>query len=154
MPPLISLSVQGAREASGRFSRTARGLDKVLREELSLARGLLISMVKAEAPVQTGRLLKGISGRTLSNPTRTIVTSSAPYTKYVIGGTRPHMIYPRNARALSFTIGGRRVFASRVQHPGTKPNPFHERAFKKAGGLVQGVLRKIGARVVSELAGR
>ena len=35
-------------------------------------------------------------------------------------GTRPHVIVRRRKKALSFTVGGRVIFARKVHHPGTK----------------------------------
>lgn len=46
-------------------------------------------------------------------------------------GTRPHIIRPRRARALRFTVNGRVVFARVVNHPGTKPRPFLDRALRE-----------------------
>lgn len=48
----------------------------------------------------------------------------APYAVYVIQGTRPHVITPRNARALAWEAGGHTVFARRVMHPGYAGNDF------------------------------
>lgn len=45
-------------------------------------------------------------------------------------GTDAHSIDPVNAKALRFTSGGGVVFAGHVDHPGTKPNPFVERAMR------------------------
>jgi len=47
--------------------------------------------------------------------------SYAPHVEY---GTRPHEIRPVRARALRFTIESQVVFAMRVQHPGTRAQPF------------------------------
>lgn len=52
------------------------------------------------------------------------VSSLAPYSAPVHEGARPHVIRPRNARALRFMVGDRVVFARRVNHPGNAPNPF------------------------------
>jgi len=45
---------------------------------------------------------------------------------YIIGGTRPHPIVARRAKALHFYWDrlGREVFFKSVQHPGTKPYNF------------------------------
>lgn len=43
-------------------------------------------------------------------------------------GTRPHIIRPRQAKALKFKIGGRTVYAKVVHHPGTRANPFLDKA--------------------------
>lgn len=39
-------------------------------------------------------------------------------------GARPHVIVPRNKRALAFTVGGTRVVVRRVNHPGNAPQPW------------------------------
>lgn len=53
------------------------------------------------------------------------VSSLAEYSAPVHEGARPHVIRPRNARALRFEVeGGRVVFARRVNHPGNRANPF------------------------------
>lgn len=52
------------------------------------------------------------------------VSAGAPYAGFVHEGTRPHVIRPRRARALRFEIGGRVVFAQRVNHPGYRGNAF------------------------------
>jgi len=57
-----------------------------------------------------------------------------PAAAFVTKGTRPHVIRPRTARALKFTgSGGQNVFASKTNHPGTRPNPFMVRALRAAG---------------------
>lgn len=49
--------------------------------------------------------------------------ADAPYAGFVAEGTRPHQIVPVSAKALRFEVGGDVVFAARVNHPGTAPNP-------------------------------
>lgn len=39
-------------------------------------------------------------------------------------GTKPHVIKPKNAKALKFKIGRRTIYAAIVHHPGTRPNPY------------------------------
>lgn len=58
--------------------------------------------------------------------------ADTPYARFVADGTRPHTIRPRTARALRFQVGGKTVFAMRVNHPGTQPNPWFRNAFTKA----------------------
>lgn len=53
--------------------------------------------------------------------------------RFLIEGTRPHLIRPRNGRVLRFMgRGGGVVFARLVRHPGTKPYPFARDAAKAA----------------------
>lgn len=51
---------------------------------------------------------------------------------YIINGTPPHQIRPRTRQTLRFTVGGRVVFAKLVNHPGTKPDDFLNRALPEA----------------------
>ncbi|MFF5968283.1 hypothetical protein ACFY64_32075 [Streptomyces collinus] len=58
-----------------------------------------------------------------------VITCGHPATRFVLDGTRPHIIRPRRARALRF-VDGRVVFAAYARHPGTRPNPFLQRALR------------------------
>ncbi len=60
------------------------------------------------------------------------MTAKAPYASHVEGGTEPHVILPKNGTFLRFVVGGRTVFARKVNHPGTKPHPFMGQAYLKA----------------------
>ena len=96
--------------------------------------GQLLLAAKAEAPVRTGRLRNAIKEAPLSfqgfkvEGGIEIDLADVPYAGYVRWGTRPHVIRARNAKALHFQMGGRDVFCKSVNHPGTKPNYFMERA--------------------------
>lgn len=47
------------------------------------------------------------------------------YAAMVHGGTRPHAILPHHPpKTLKFRVAGRLVYATRVNHPGTRPDPF------------------------------
>lgn len=43
---------------------------------------------------------------------------------YMEKGTAPHVIRPKNKKALRFTSGGSTIFAKRVNHPGIKARPI------------------------------
>jgi len=96
------------------------------------ARGF-VSDVSAAAktlvPVRTGALKASIHPDAVrrSGPwsVSTGVSADAPYAAPVHEGAQPHVIRPRNARALRFEVeGGRVVFARRVNHPGQRAQPF------------------------------
>lgn len=81
---------------------------------------------KRRVNVRTGALKRSI-GHSISRRgvlVRLLVFARARHARWVHDGTRPHMIRPRRARALRFEVGGRIVFAQRVNHPGYKGNPF------------------------------
>jgi hypothetical protein len=96
------------------------------------------TVMRAYVPVRTGYLLSTIrKQRSYVRGSVTVVVGSKKidYTQYVNDGTRPHVIAARNRKYLRFvTHGGQIVFAKRVQHPGTKPTYFIDRAMIYAAG--------------------
>lgn len=54
------------------------------------------------------------------------------YALYHHEGTRPHIIKPKNAKALRFKIGRRTIYAAIVHHPGTRPNPYLTQFLREA----------------------
>ena len=79
-------------------------------------------VMREKAPERTGRLKQSI--RKIVKPSRAVIGPTVPYAIYVEYGTRPHEILPVRAKALRFEVDGKVVFAARVHHPGTKPQPF------------------------------
>lgn len=61
-----------------------------------------------------------------------MVRVNASYGAYVEYGTKPHLIVPKTKKALAFNVGGNRVITKRVNHPGTKAQPFFRPAIKIA----------------------
>lgn len=59
----------------------------------------------------------------------------APYAYYVHWGTRPHVIRPKNKKALRWPAGGKFRFAKKVHHPGYKGDPWLVRAAAQAGPI-------------------
>lgn len=92
---------------------------------------LVTSELAGEAPVgqgdDAGRLRDSIGAPDMEiGAGRVAMTWSTdvPYAPFVIEGTSPHPIYPKNVRALHWDD----VFALHVNHPGTAANPFPQRA--------------------------
>ena len=52
----------------------------------------------------------------------------APHALFVHWGARPHIIRPKNKRAMRWPGGGQFRFAKEVHHPGNKPDPWLARA--------------------------
>ena len=55
---------------------------------------------------------------------------------------------------LTERFGGNTVFFKQVWHPGTKANPFHERAYKSVQTEVEGLMTQYGATVIEMMEGR
>lgn len=73
--------------------------------------------------------------------------SAADYLPFVLLGTKPHIIVPRRAKVLAFSVGGQMVFAKRVSHPGTKPNRFDKRAWSRSQPEIRAGLAVYGRTV-------
>lgn len=94
----------------------------------------VVNRAKVLCPVDTGRLRASIRlerRSLLGLRMRWTVGSDVEYAAMVNDGTRPHKIRPKNAKALRFVVGGRVVYARVVNHPGTKAQPFLDRALRE-----------------------
>lgn len=60
------------------------------------------------------------------------------HTKYAAAhhnGAKPHVIVPKSTNKIGrlvFKVGGRTVFAKKVNHPGNRPNPYLTRWLREA----------------------
>jgi hypothetical protein len=85
-----------------------------------------IGFMQGIVPVKKGFLRDSVTAE--FTPNGFSVFPSAPYTKFVDQPTRPHRIFPSNARVLRwFGEGGSPIFAAYVSHPGTKGSFFIKR---------------------------
>jgi len=97
------------------------------RETYKVARTLQ-NQIKKEAPYKEGRLKRSIRVDTRISKKFSIITGYwdeglAPHGIYVLAGTKPHWIEPKNKKALHW--GGKNgPFSKGHMHPGTKPNDF------------------------------
>lgn len=144
----------GLQAAERRFA----GAERIYREELArgsadASRILQAETVKA-APRVTGRLQGSLTTVTEPIPNGFRVTTESrgvPYVRYVVEGTRAHLIEARFAKVLRWTAGGRTYFRFRVRHPGTKPNDFFARALAKARLPVRRVYQATNRRILVRL---
>jgi hypothetical protein len=109
---------------------------------------MLLEALKAEAPRKTGRLRDSILARTEAGERRFYALPSA---RYVVGGTRPHLILPRTKRALFWPGAGHPV--RQVRHPGTAPNDFPARAVGRSTPALHVLLLDDGRRVIRLIKG-
>lgn len=123
-----------------------------------LLRTIALSAVREQkilVPRKTGNLGRSIHIGAVT-PTRAETIASADYAIHVERGTRAHEIRPKNRKALRWAVGGNARlsgsprsggqvrFAKRVQHPGTRAQPFMIPGAKKAvegAGLKATVVR-------------
>jgi HK97 gp10 family phage protein len=113
------------------FDEVAESLSKDLKQKLvkKLA-DIAYAAAFWGAPWKTGKLAGSIV-KDVSEDEASI-NALASYAVFVVKGTAPHEIRPVNASVLAFEAGGGVVFTRLVRHPGTKPNPFMQRAVEAA----------------------
>lgn len=97
----------------------------------------VVNKLKQRCPADTGQLRASIGYKVVGT---NVTISMFDYGKYVEFGTPPHVIRPKNRKALKFETnrkqrleeGGKpnEVFAKKVNHPGTRPQPFIRPTFR------------------------
>jgi len=142
----LSIQIKGIKQLRSR-------LDNL--EDLGpLMRDLALTAVgeqKRLAPVRTGNLRRSIHVGHVSTRSADTV-AQADYAAAVEFGTKPHEIRPRNRRALRWKDGNRYRFATRVQHPGTRAQPYMIPGAQRAiaglggsGGLKETIIKRWNA---------
>jgi HK97 gp10 family phage protein len=98
------------------------------------------------APWKTGKLAGSIVKEVSGDEAE--VQALAPYAVFVELGTAPHEIRPVNASVLAFEAAGKMVFTPIVRHPGTKPNPFMERAAEDTRSKAEAVFADLWLELI------
>lgn len=114
----------------GRIARLLRARGGIAERKLRRRTGKVADIAEREAPGTMGdyvawRIEEGPRGL------QGVVICDHPAVRYVLDGTRPHLIRARRAKALKFDVGGRTVYAKVVRHPGTSANNFMRRALEQ-----------------------
>lgn len=143
------------RDLQGKF---ARANDHLLEDRRALMRELAITardIYREEAPEDTGEFKRGIRYRTFTSGDEVgfSISTPQPLGRFIVGGTAAHVILPRGNYPLRFEIGGTVIFARKVNHPGTQPNPFNERAAARIRQKGKRTLRRISTRYKERVTG-
>lgn len=104
--------------------------------------------IKVETPVRSGALRRSITQHADSD-SRGRVGTNLHYGVLVHDGTKPHVMVPTAKRALAWPGGQHPV--KRVQHPGTKANPFLTRGAQRARGAIDRELEQHGQQIVGRV---
>jgi hypothetical protein len=120
-------------------------------EVVNEAGGTLVGYMQDEAPKRTGEFAAAIRHEmfTMTNGAGFNVSIPQPLGGWIMDGTPAHII-AAHGRALRFEIGGNTIFARSVNHPGTKANPFHERALTRWRPEAQSKLHFIASLYVKD----
>ena len=112
--------------------------DEITKNILEDIGALAVAKAKEKAPVDTGALRQSIDykvrGATLE------IVAGVPYAMYQELGTgtrgefpgEEYVIKPKTAKVLAFEVGGQKVFARQVRHPGVAAQPYLRPGAKEA----------------------
>lgn len=168
MTTAIEFEVQGMKELTQRMNRASDTVIRVTLNDGLRRLGRLFVPAKGsgplarETPKRTGKLARSTYFRIAGGPRDqrlevlqpAMTEEGAFYGFWVREGTDPHIIRPRRAKALRFEIDGEIIFAMKVNHPGTDPNPYHKRVLAQLRGGVQQIVNDMGAKITAYLSGR
>ena len=150
MARALELDVSSLKEFSKLFEKSPEITIRQTTIALKKSAFLLEAGSKKEAPVDTGRLRSSIV--TTLKPFVGTITPTVKYAEAVHEGTKPRVIVPTKRRALRFKKGGRLIFTRKVNHPGTKKNPFMDRALRKGTAGVVKIFNRAIENIVNILA--
>ncbi|MET7809746.1 hypothetical protein ABZT26_02665 [Streptomyces sp. NPDC005395] len=115
---------------AGKIARLLRARGGIAHRRMSTRTERVARIAADEAPGSMGDY---ISWKVVEAPRglQGVIVCDHPAVKFVLDGTRPHVIRPRRVQALRFPYRGRTVFAAVVHHPGTRANNFMARALRQ-----------------------
>lgn len=119
----FKITTTGARHAAEGIRRGSRMMEPVMFEEMDRLAGRTTRIMQGVAPKRTSALAGRIHPEIISGGFEIISDVKSEdgfsYTGVTRFGHRTQFIYPRKAKALRFTIGGRVIFAKKVRgyHP-------------------------------------
>lgn len=123
------------------MSKYSETVQAKVQHEVTRATYAIEGGAKQNSPVKKSFLRNSIRA-TIKGRLSGQVAVSAKYAGYVHEGTRPHVILPRNKKMLAWKVGKGYRFAKIVHHPGTKANPFLQKAVDKERNIYLFNLRK------------
>lgn len=139
---IVTVSITGDKVLIAKFERVQSAVAAALQKKVTQLTLKLERKIKTEK--LNGQVLNRVTGRLARSISHEVqVEQNGVYgrvfssgdVKYAAihefgGQTAPHVIYPKKAAALSFIgSGGNRVFAKKVNHPGSK---MPERSFMRS----------------------
>lgn len=167
----FQVKINGLKELQFALKRYPAIAEPILQRAMDGTAAVFAKHTQKENPVpyKTGILLQSFRHKTGRLMARWFPT--AKYASFVSSGTKPHIIEPKTARVLAWKTGGtgkyvtsksgkktyRRGsasmhFATRVNHPGTKANPYMERIKEAAGSDVNRLFGQALDQVTHQIA--
>lgn len=150
------------RDVAGRFARADKEFLADKRESMRSLGRRWVAIAREEAPMgKTGNFRKSLAFKTSQSGSTVSFSaySAQPLGKWIVLGTKAHIIRARNARNLRFfwkdgPKGPGTYFFPFVNHPGTKPNPYNQRATDRWMPDADMELRRISRKFVMTMQGK
>jgi hypothetical protein len=128
---MINVSVTGTERIKAVFAQLDNAVkNKIIRQTANDVKDYVEQ--QADTHTKTGALARSVyisrisDGYEIGHDER-----MAPYAKFVHWGTKPHVIKPKDKKALRFVAGGKFVFAKSVNHPGYVGHPWLKTAVEQ-----------------------
>lgn len=135
----LTIKLHNSNEIMAKLRKMPQAMTRELDTAVKRSLALVTANTIREAPVNKqsggGNLRQSIVSA-MSGLARGSLTVNSEYGLFVHEGTRPHVIEARNKKALANIRTGE-FFGKRVQHTGTAPNPFLQRAVTNSEDEVQ-----------------
>lgn len=136
MSTAITIKLKNMEEIEAMFRKAPAKITDGVHKAIQNSIRMVHSKALREAPVNKqsggGNLRQSIKSSMRGKAVGEVVVG-AEYALYVHEGTRPHEIRPVSKKALANRRTGQ-FFGRLVRHPGTKANPFLQRAVDLAKG--------------------
>jgi phage gpG-like protein len=123
------------------FRQAKKKFDQDLDERINRFVIKTWATIVSETPVDTGRLRSSIIMEQ-DDDKNWIIGTSVPYAEQIEIGMAPTVIRPKNKKALKFEIGGKTIFAKKVNHPGFKGSHMFLKGVNWAEANMQEFFRK------------
>lgn len=141
------IDVRGFKELKKSFADAPRKLKDVERAWLKDVAAEQAKGIAKAAPKKTGALRNSIRPYSRDFVAGVQFQPDLKYRKFVIEGTRPHIIRAKG-KALHFIWKGKERFYKAVHHPGTKANDFVREGSVKSDAKVRAWLADLSKRLV------
>jgi len=147
----FQVKIVGIEQLTARLAQAPQIAGPILQRALAASQAILAKYTtKGIVPWRTGFLVQSFRAELTTGILRWFPTAS--YAPHVEFGTKPHVIVPKDKKALYWPGAAHPV--KRVNHPGSKPNQFMERILGAAqpdiDAMFVGALEKITAQIAAQ----
>lgn len=146
---MITVQIEGLNELLDDVKKAGYQVKPLVQAALQNSTAIVQRNVRQEAPHKTGSMQRSVM-TSISYPSATVEVNE-PYGIMVENGTRPHIILPKNKKAL-FWKGALNPYKA-VHHPGTRANPFFQRGIDKSTDAIYAQFAKVAERLITIMAG-